>query len=251
MLPNIQGRRSISPTSGISRREAVAGTPVLLPKRDSVAASRQQAQAPILSITTSNIAISEIRTPAESPLKRSMDVVVSCVLGVALSPFLLLVAFLIKLDSRGPVIFRQKRIGKDGATFQLWKFRSMRADVPPYERSPANAADPRLTRVGRVLRRISIDELPQLVNVLKGDMSLVGPRPEMPYIVANYGALERQRLKVKPGITGLWQISSARAMPIHENMEFDLFYIEHQNLSLDFAIMLRTITAVIRGIGAA
>jgi lipopolysaccharide/colanic/teichoic acid biosynthesis glycosyltransferase len=202
-------------------------------------------------MTTSNIAISEVGVSTESLLKRGVDVVGATVLAVTLSPLFLLVALLIKLDSKGPVMFRQKRIGKNGASFELLKFRSMRADVSPYERSPASASDPRLTRVGRVLRRISIDELPQLVNVLKGDMSLVGPRPEMPYIVEKYRPLERQRLRVKPGITGLWQISPARAMPIHENMEFDLFYIQHQNLFLDLVIMLRTITAVIRGIGAA
>jgi len=202
-------------------------------------------------MTTSNIAIPEFRVSNESLLKRSMDVAGSCVLLVALAPFLALVALLVKLDSRGPAIFRQKRIGKDGAPFELWKFRSMRADAPPYERSPASTSDPRLTRLGRGLRRLSIDELPQLVNVLKGEMSLVGPRPEMPFIVEKYGALERQRLRVKPGITGLWQISPARAMPIHENVEYDLFYIEHSSFFLDCSILLRTITAVVRGIGAA
>jgi lipopolysaccharide/colanic/teichoic acid biosynthesis glycosyltransferase len=202
-------------------------------------------------MTTSNVAISDLGMSTGSLLKRSVDVTGSCVLLIILTPLLVLVALLIKFDSEGPVFFRQKRIGKDGAPFLLWKFRSMRADSPPYERSPASAADPRLTRSGRVLRRLSIDELPQLINVLKGDMSLVGPRPEMPYIVEKYGALERQRLRVRPGITGLWQISPARAMPIHENVEYDLFYIEHRSLLLDCSIMLRTVAAIIRGIGAA
>jgi len=110
--------------------------------------------------------------------------------------------------------------------------------------------DPRLTNIGRVLRRLSIDELPQLLNVLQGDMSLVGPRPEMPFIVATYGPRERLRLNAVPGITGLWQISPARAMPIHQNLEFDFFYIESRNFFLDVAILLRTITAIVRGIGA-
>jgi len=127
----------------------------------------------------------------------------------------------------------------------------MHVCCPPYQRSPIDDSDPRLTRVGRVLRRLSIDEVPQLLNVLKGEMSLVGPRPEMPFIVQNYGLLERQRLCVKPGITGLWQISSARAHPIHENIEYDLFYIEHQSLRMDLSILLRTVAAVIRGVGAA
>jgi lipopolysaccharide/colanic/teichoic acid biosynthesis glycosyltransferase len=100
------------------------------------------------------------------------------------------------------------------------------------------------------MRRLSIDELPQLINVLKGDMSLVGPRPEMPFIVARYRSVERERLAVRPGITGLWQISPARAFPIHENLQYDLHYIRNQNLLLDCAIILRTVTAVIHGVGA-
>jgi lipopolysaccharide/colanic/teichoic acid biosynthesis glycosyltransferase len=100
------------------------------------------------------------------------------------------------------------------------------------------------------MRRLSIDELPQLINVLKGEMSLVGPRPEMPFIVARYRSVERERLVVRPGITGLWQISPARAFPIHENLEYDLHYIRNQNLLLDCAIILRTVTAVFRGVGA-
>ncbi len=202
-------------------------------------------------MTTSNVALPEFQISAEPTLKRGMDVAGSCILLAALAPFLALVALLVKLDSNGPVLFRQKRIGKDGEPFDLWKFRSMRADAPPYQRSPTSDADPRLTRLGRILRRLSIDELPQLINVLKGDMSLVGPRPEMPFIVATYGALERQRLRVKPGITGLWQISPARAMPIHENIEYDLLYIEHRSILMDCSILLRTVAAVIRGIGAA
>ena len=170
---------------------------------------------------------------------------------IVFTPFFLCVAALIKLDSEGPALFRQKRIGKDGEPFDIWKFRSMRVDAHPYARSPAGDHDPRLTRIGRLLRRFSIDELPQLVNVLKGEMSLVGPRPEMPYIVENYGPLERQRLCARPGITGLWQISPARAMPIHENLNYDFTYIENQSITLDCIILLRTITAVIRGIGAA
>jgi lipopolysaccharide/colanic/teichoic acid biosynthesis glycosyltransferase len=127
----------------------------------------------------------------------------------------------------------------------------MRKDAPHYERSPLSDADVRLTRVGRVIRRFSIDELPQLINVLRGEMSLVGPRPEMPFIVDQYGPFERRRLLVRPGITGLWQISPARAQPIHESMEYDLYYIHRHNIFLDVAILLRTVTAVVRGIGAA
>ena len=202
-------------------------------------------------MSTANIAVPKLRVPPSSFLKRGIDLAGSSVMLLVFAPIFVLVAVLIKLDSDGPALFRQKRIGKDGEPFDIWKFRSMRIDAHPYARSPVGNHDPRLTRIGRVLRRLSIDELPQLVNVLKGEMSLAGPRPEMPYIVEKYGSLERQRLSVRPGITGLWQISPARAMPIHENLSYDFTYIENQSITLDCIILLRTITAVIRGIGAA
>ena len=202
-------------------------------------------------MTTSNISVPKLRVPDDSILKRGMDIAASSVLLLMFLPLFVFVAALIKLDSDGPALFRQKRIGKDGEPFEIWKFRSMRVDANPYARSPIGDCDPRLTRIGRILRRLSIDELPQLLNVLKGEMSLVGPRPEMPFIVETYGPLEMQRLCVRPGITGLWQISPARAMPIHENLNYDLSYIENQSIVLDCVILLRTIRAVIRGIGAA
>lgn len=183
-------------------------------------------------------------------LKRGLDVVLGTVVLVLFLPFGLLVALLVKIDSRGPALIRQRRIGENGETFEMWKFRSMHAGVPRYARSPISDSDPRLTRVGRGLRRFSIDELPQILNVLKGDMSLVGPRPEMPFIVEQYSPHERLRLHATPGITGLWQISPARAMPIHKNLGLDLFYIENRNIFLDLAILLRTAIAVFRGIGA-
>jgi exopolysaccharide biosynthesis polyprenyl glycosylphosphotransferase len=182
--------------------------------------------------------------------KRLMDVVLASLLLVLLGPVLLLIALLITPDSPGPALFRQNRVGKDGRVFVILKFRSMHIDAPAYDRSPASSHDPRITRIGRILRRTSFDELPQLLNVLRGDMSLVGPRPEMPFIVAQYSPMEYARLRIKPGITGLWQISPARSKPIHENLEYDLHYIEHQNFFLDLAILLSTVTTVIRGIGA-
>jgi len=182
--------------------------------------------------------------------KRSCDVIGSLFFLIMLLPLFILIAILIKLDSPGPVFFRHRRVGKNGEIFVLWKFRSMRADVPEYEISPRSGIDDRLTRIGRLIRRLSIDEMPQFINVLKGEMSLVGPRPEMPFIVDNYPTAGRERFIARPGITGLWQISPARAFPIHENLQYDLHYIRNQNLLLDCAIMLRTITAVIRGIGA-
>lgn len=183
-------------------------------------------------------------------LKRGVDLVLATSLLILVTPLFLLVAIFIKIDSPGTVLIRQRRIGLNGRPFFMWKFRSMHAAVDLYAHSPDSEADPRLTRFGRSLRRFSIDELPQLFNVLMGDMSLVGPRPEMPFVVNKYQANERLRLNAIPGITGLWQISPARAMPIHENLEFDLFYIVHRNIFLDLAILLRTVTAVIRGIGA-
>jgi lipopolysaccharide/colanic/teichoic acid biosynthesis glycosyltransferase len=187
---------------------------------------------------------------SSSLVKRACDVVGALFLMVLLLPLFVLVAMLIKLDSPGPIFFRHYRVGKDEKRFLLWKFRSMRTEVPEYEASPRSVVDPRLTRVGRLIRRLSLDELPQLVNVLKGDMSLVGPRPEMPFIVARYYSAHRKRFVARPGITGLWQISPARAFPIHENLQYDLHYIRNQNLFLDCAIILRTITAIFRGVGA-
>ena len=187
---------------------------------------------------------------SSSILKRGIDVVGSLLFLVLLFPLFILIAIAIKLDSPGPIFFRHDRVGKDGKAFVLWKFRSMRTDVPKYDASPRSVVDARLTRIGRFIRRLSIDEMPQLINVVRGEMSLVGPRPEMPFIVAQYHPVECERLNAKPGITGLWQISPARAFPIHENLQYDLHYIRNQNFVLDCAIILRTITAVIQGVGA-
>ena len=187
---------------------------------------------------------------SSSLLKRVCDVIGSLTLLAMLFPLFVVVAILIKMDSPGPVFFRHRRIGKNGNDFMLWKFRSMKADVPEYEASPQSGTDDRLTRIGRFIRRLSIDEMPQLFNVLKGEMSLVGPRPEMPFLVARYHPAHCERLVARPGITGLWQISPARAFPIHENLQYDLHYIHNQNILLDCVILLRTITAVIHGVGA-
>jgi len=183
-------------------------------------------------------------------LKRGFDIIFS-VLIIALSSLLWgLIAVLIKIDSRGPVFFKQKRVGYKGKEFLIYKFRSMHEDAKPYEKTPTNPADPRITKVGRFLRRTSLDEMPQFINVLKGDMSIVGPRPEMPFIVKGYDRLQRERLNVKPGITGLWQISGDRSLPIHENIYHDLFYIEHQSPLLDLIIVFETIIFAIKGRGA-
>lgn len=180
--------------------------------------------------------------------KRLLDLMLSFAVLVTLSPMLAIIAALIRSTSPGPVLFRQKRVGQDGALFTMHKFRTMRADAPTYECSPTSGADPRITRVGRFLRRTSLDELPQLLNVFRGQMSLVGPRPEMPFIVEQYTPSQRQRLGVKPGITGLWQVSPHRSAPIHEHLEYDLYYLQHRGAWLDTLIVLQTFVAAARGI---
>jgi exopolysaccharide biosynthesis polyprenyl glycosylphosphotransferase len=179
--------------------------------------------------------------------KRIADMAISFVLLVLLGPLLVLIAILIRLDSPGPAIFVQKRVGRNGELFDIYKFRSMLANAPKYAPSPTSSRDPRLTRVGRILRRMSLDELPQLMNVLKGTMSLVGPRPEMPFIVERYDTRQRQRLRVTPGITGLWQLSADRAFPIHNNLEYDLYYIRNRSFAMDAAILLHTLVFALCG----
>lgn len=132
----------------------------------------------------------------------------------------------------------------------MLKFRTMRPSADPYAPAPVNGEDARVTRFGRWLRRFSLDELPQLINVLRGEMSLVGPRPEMPFLVEQYRPWQRRRLEVRPGLTGLWQILGRKDLPLAENIEYDFFYINHRSLLLDMAILLRTIPVVIAGRGA-
>ncbi len=180
--------------------------------------------------------------------KTLTDVALSLGIVTLGSPLLLILAILVRLDSQGPILFSQMRVGRHGKLFKLYKFRTMHADAPQYEYSPTTAYDPRITRVGRFLRRTSLDELPQLINVLRGDMSLVGPRPEMPFIVEQYNEVHHLRHQVKPGITGLWQLSGDRAYRIHENIEYDLYYIRNQGFFLDLAILLHTVFFAMRGI---
>jgi exopolysaccharide biosynthesis polyprenyl glycosylphosphotransferase len=194
-------------------------------------------------------------------VKETFDRLGALGLLVALSPLLLGAVLLIRCTSPGPAIFKQERIGKDGQPFTIWKFRTMYTDA---ERRLALLAhrnecdqvlfkmkdDPRVTPVGKYLRRFSIDEFPQLVNVLRGDMSLVGPRPPLATEVASYEADMRRRLVVKPGMTGLWQVSGRSDLPWEEAVRLDLRYVEHWTLALDFVILLRTVTAVLRPRGA-
>jgi len=183
-------------------------------------------------------------------IKRLIDFALSALFLLVLLPLFTFIAIAIKVNSKGPVIFKHKRVGLRGRTFSLYKFRSMQTSAPKYSTCPEDPTDPRITKVGRWLRRTSLDELPQLFNVLRGDMSLVGPRPEMPFIVEKYGPLEKQRLEVKPGITGVWQISAFRGEPIHTNIEYDLFYLDNRSILLDLAVIVKTILSVVRGIGA-
>jgi len=188
--------------------------------------------------------------PVRSALKRLMDVVVAGALFAVTLPFALLIALWIRLDSRGPALFAHQRIGLHGKPFLLWKFRTMTIETDPYETAPTDPNDPRVTRAGRWLRRYSLDELPQLWNVLRGEMSMVGPRPEMPQIVERYEPWQRIRLEVKPGVTGLWQIIGRKNLPLELNLEYDLYYIKNQSLLLDAVILLKTIPAVVFGRGA-
>lgn len=181
-------------------------------------------------------------------MKRVVDICVSATALALLSPLLALIAAGVRLDSEGPVIFKQLRVGKNGKLFEIYKFRTMKTDAQKYDLSPTMSEDSRITRFGRSLRKTSLDELPQLLNVLKGEMSLVGPRPEMPFIVARYGPRELQRLSVIPGITGLWQLSADRAYLIHENPHYDLYYISNRGVFMDIAILLHTLFFAIRGI---
>lgn len=183
-------------------------------------------------------------------VKRSFDVAVSAAVLLLTGPFFLASGMLIKRDTPGPVFFRQTRIGKDGRPFEMIKFRTMHLAQCGDEHAPNNETDPRITKVGRILRRYSLDEMPNFINVLRGEMSVVGPRPEMPFIVASYGPEHRERLRAKPGITGLWQISYARQTAIHDNLDYDLYYIENQSLLLDLVIVALTGFAVVKGTGA-
>jgi exopolysaccharide biosynthesis polyprenyl glycosylphosphotransferase len=203
--------------------------------------------------------------------KRISDIIIAALTLALLSPFWLLIALLIKFDSKGPVFYVQERVGMDGRIFVVYKFRTMRVDADSeihreYQRkfiagdAAANVGDdlepayklrddPRITRVGRLLRRLSLDEVPQLFNVLRSDMSVVGPRPPIPYEVEAYELRHRKRLDMKPGLTGLWQVSGRNRLPFEEMVKLDLFYIENWSLLFDLKIILRTVLVMLRGDG--
>jgi lipopolysaccharide/colanic/teichoic acid biosynthesis glycosyltransferase len=181
---------------------------------------------------------------------RALDLIVATV-GLALAaPLLAGAAALIKLESRGPVFYRQRRVGIDGRPFALWKLRTM---VPGAEAMGGGIyvlqGDPRITRVGRVLRRFSLDELPNLVNVLRGEMAIVGPRPTVQEQVDRYTDRQLRRLEVKPGITGWAQVNGRTSLPWPERIELDVWYVEHRSLALDLRILLRTARMLASGHG--
>jgi exopolysaccharide biosynthesis polyprenyl glycosylphosphotransferase len=181
--------------------------------------------------------------------KRSFDVFFACTILLLTLPLSLVIALLIKLDSPGPVLFAQQRVGKDGRLFKMLKFRSMHLSAGQYQRSPEKHDDPRITRIGRCLRKFNMDEIPQFINVIRGEMSVVGPRPEMPFVVDTYTPMQRRRLKLRPGITGVWQISSDRKGAIHENLDYDFYYTENQSFLLDLVVIARTFAAGFKGKG--
>jgi lipopolysaccharide/colanic/teichoic acid biosynthesis glycosyltransferase len=206
-------------------------------------------------------------------MKRVLDIIAASIVLVLAAPFAAIVALLIKLSSPGPVLFRQTRIGENGREFQFYKFRSMRVgnddsrhrqyikafiegDEQELRRLQGGTkiykmtSDDRVTPVGKFLRRTSLDELPQLINVLRGEMSMVGPRPHLPYEVELYKDWHRRRLQGLPGITGWWQIHGRSRVPFDEAVRMDIWYLEHQSLVLDIRIMCRTITKATVGRGA-
>lgn len=194
--------------------------------------------------------------------KRALDIIGSVAIGALIMPFLALTALAIKLDSKGPVLFRQSRVGRHGATFSMWKFRSMHVNADalhthiqgvPQSRHGIrfkDKRDPRVTLVGRFIRKASIDELPQLWNVLIGDMSLVGPRPALPSEVCNYSLSDRDRLLVKPGITCTWQVAGRADIDFVGQVKLDREYVRNSSVRGDLWLLLRTIPAVISARGA-
>jgi exopolysaccharide biosynthesis polyprenyl glycosylphosphotransferase len=194
-------------------------------------------------------------------IKRAIDIILCFIASIILAPIFLLIAIAIKVDSAGPVFFKQVRIGRGGKPFVCYKFRSMRegADRELDKLADLNEAtgplfkiknDPRLTRMGRFFRRTSLDEFPQIINVLRGEMSLVGPRPPLPREVAQYEDWHKKRLEVAPGMSGLWQVSGRSLLTFDEMVMLDLFYIENWSLTLDLKIMLRTVPSVLLADGA-
>jgi exopolysaccharide biosynthesis polyprenyl glycosylphosphotransferase len=217
--------------------------------------TQQVAGLPLIHVTTPTL------EGGQRVAKRLFDLTVSGILVVITLPLMALISLMVILDSPGPILFRQKRVGMGGAEFEMFKFRSM---VPDAEQRLADLAelndghgvlfkmkqDPRVTRIGSVLRKYSLDELPQLFNILAGSMSLVGPRPPLPVEVAGYEQDVLRRLLVKPGLTGLWQVSGRSNLSWQDSVRLDLYYVENWSLAGDVVIILRTARAVFLSTGA-
>lgn len=214
----------------------------------------------LLSLESLRVPEAEVRLGYQL-MKRAIDIIGAAALLLVLSPIFLLIAICIRIDSRGPIIFRQKRLGFKGRGFVFYKFRSMSTDAEASRGEILHLNevsgpifkmknDPRITRIGRFMRRYSIDELPQIFNVLKGDMSFVGPRPPLPDEVEDYEDWQLQRLSITPGITCLWQISGRSNIGFDEWVQLDIKYINTRSLWLDLVILAKTIPAVLTGDGA-
>jgi lipopolysaccharide/colanic/teichoic acid biosynthesis glycosyltransferase len=183
-------------------------------------------------------------------MSRVLDIVLAGIGLVLAAPLLLIAAVAIKLDSRGPVIYRQRRVGKDGQQFEVYKLRTMRLGADPVGvGTPVLEDDPRVTRVGGLLRRFSLDELPNLVNVLRGELAIVGPRPTLAAQVELYTERQRRRLEVKPGITGWAQVNGRAGIPWGERIELDVWYVDNRSLALDLRILARTARLLLTGHG--
>jgi len=191
--------------------------------------------------------------------KHWLDALIATLLIVILTPLLLLVSLIIWLDTRGAVIYRQRRIGQHGKPFTMYKFRTMIPDRrqtnhsfagPERRKAHKTASDPRVTLTGKIMRRTSIDELPQLFNVLRGEMSLVGPRPELPEIVSAYETWQHQRHLVRPGITGWWQTHGRSNLMMHDHTDLDIYYVQHISFAMDMRILLGTFRAIVVRSGA-
>lgn len=172
--------------------------------------------------------------------KYILDFIAALFLVLLFAPFMIVIAVLIKFSSRGPILFSHQRVGIKNKLFVIHKFRSLHIDTPSYSEKPESTEDTRITPIGKWIRKTSLDELPQLFNVLKGEMSLVGPRPEMPFLAEHYEEIENQRHLVRPGMTGLWQLSPRRRASIREGIPVDLEYIENLSLWNDIKILFRT-----------
>jgi len=241
--------------------------------KQNVAVLRVASESPSLSHNEFFVPVDTRRfTGAKGAVKRAFDIVAVLAASIVLLPVCLVIAVLVKRSSPGPVLFVQERLGRNGRPFRFYKFRSMRHDADDAihrqfaamfingDEDGCRASnggkvgfkleeDPRVTPIGRWLRRTSLDELPQLLNILKGDMSLVGPRPPIAYEIENYQPWHLERLKVTPGLTGLWQVMGRSQVSFDEMVHLDLHYINHWTLLLDLRILLRTIPVVVRGTG--